>query len=142
MRLPKLRPALLTAHPTQRASGAKRRQTKSCWRRSVSCQTPTRTAALAMISRLLCSGPGETASRGKFLHQLPFSAASFSALTGVLTHNFCCSPRAFPAERMEAGILRRSSIVQATIASGATLRMCSEMSSPRTSALSHQILRC
>ena len=43
---------------------------------------------------------------------------------------------------MEAGILRRSSIVQATIASGATLKMCSEMSSPRTSALSHQTLRC
>src|SRR5947208_2555623 len=108
MRLPKLRPEknkpLLTVHPTQRASGAKRRQTRGCWRRSASCQTPTRTGALSMSSRLLCSGAGETASRGKFLHQPPSAAAFFSALTGVLTHNFCCSPRALLAERMEGGI--------------------------------------
>ena len=92
--------------------------------------------------KVTVSGAGKTASRGRFSHQPPSAAASFSALTGVVTHNFCCSPRALPAEGMEGGILRRSSIVQATIASGATLRMCSAMSSPRTSALSHQTLRC
>ena len=146
MRLPKLRleknKRLLTVHPTQRASGAKRRQTRGCWRRSASCQTPTRTGALSMSSRLLCSGAGETASRGKFLHQPPSAAASFSALTGVLTHNFCCSPRALLAERMEGGILTRSSIAQPTTASGPALRVNPGMSSPQSSALTHQTLQC